>query len=151
MKSKLFVALFCIMSASSAFASDAVSANWVEKSVDISQNWFDEYYTCDGFESAVKAILEKMGARKVEVTCSFGLPYDTIVSAHAKFSVASAAANGTDNASFQKVAIKGKESCGMHQGVVRQILPAFTSRNVRGEGLCVNPNDSYDIEMEILK
>jgi hypothetical protein len=145
----ILVAAFASFSAASALA--AVPISWNHQRATINQNWLDEYYSCDSASLIARQELETFGARNIQIDCDGGLPDGVYVTITTEFDSAVPAGGGGETGDYQKVKISGREECGIHEAVFEQVLPHFTTRNFQSTGPCLNPNDSFDFETEVLK
>jgi len=110
------------------------------KTIEITYQSFHSYYSCSGAEDDVHELLSKLGAEKIETSCSGGLemhaPY---VSVNATFSAADS--NDAD-ASWQTIKINTTNGCQFDKLALNQILPAFQTKDVQVSGTCFEDFDN---------
>lgn len=148
------VGLFC---AAQAPASGAESAVWVKKNIFFIYHGFTSAYSCEGLQSVVTDVLLQLGARKSgmdlrQTNCATGFNNPTSnPGISGSFYVLEPSSGSTPeaiDASWQTVNVhigpadrnatgRGKQgTCELIDQVKRNILPLFSTRNVKFESIC---------------
>lgn len=113
------------------------------------------YYSCDLVESIAEDMLESLGATDVSARCSggidngFGFPREAYLRVSFKSVVSSA--DGTLQAEFSPVSIKGRQNCELATQIMKEIKPQFEIKNVVARKCRGGDNDSYKFNLEVLK
>lgn len=112
------------------------------------------YYSCDTLEDLTSAMLKKMGAFDIRVSCSGGLDNGTYwgpATVRASFAHA-VRSTGQDSrpASYRSVTMKDFDNCHAAQEIFAGLKPKLDLSSVSGEKSWCGPQDSYRIDVSAL-
>ena len=114
---------------------------------------FTSAYSCTYATTLAEEMLWRMGARKILVSCSGGLPFSQFLLLRMEFDTAQVSTSPTaETGSWEQVKIwDWDRACDLNVRLFRSILPYFTSRNVRISNGCWDSRGNFDFEAEILR
>jgi hypothetical protein len=110
-------------------------------------------YHCDYVRAETMAILRNLGALDIEVRCSGGLPYSEFNHVTAKFVSLreTTSQKSTRTATLMPVILKFRESCDLHDRIMRSLLEGFDLYEYKKSGSCADSRGRLQYEMKVLK
>jgi hypothetical protein len=146
--SLVFVGLFL----SQVSWAEQVPARW--ERVTEKFNFFSNksFYTCDYVEARAEDILERLGARNIEVDCRGGLPHWDNNWVTASFDVIkeSTADKATTQAQAAGVSLSFFESCDLHERMMKQLSRKFEVIQKTVRGSCWDSRGQLDYNITLL-
>ena len=115
------------------------------------------YYRCDTVEISVKLLLEKMGARDVQVRCYGGIDqFRPVELSSSSLKLQYTVLSSRDSSSaryptqWTAVSIRSFESCHLLTQVFKQVKGQFELRNITGPSTCFSSNQNFRVQFETL-
>jgi len=97
-----------------------------------------EAYSCGYVKAETMAILKAMGATKINVQCSGGLPYSTNYNVWARFEALyeTTSDKSTIKAQLKDVNLVFEQFCSLRSTIITSVLPLFDVRDYAGDESC---------------
>jgi hypothetical protein len=130
-----------------------VPATNLEQEVSFSYFNFNAYYSCSYVEGVAYKILADLGATDVEVDCQGGLPDTTGNWVTTRFLSAreTTADKSTRTAKAVDVGIELRESCDLHDTIVREVAKGFDVKAFSKKGVCWDSAGNASYKLKVLR